>query len=124
MIALITVGTAYQIGKDRGYGIRDHELVNNSRMYFGITVLSQQSDRSYTVKIPGFTQDYPWDFCHPLKMPARVIDIKYEQRFGCKVVNGTGFVQPHEEKKNELQNGRHNSTAAEPAAWAGLETRR
>lgn len=103
-----------------GYAIRDHQLVTNTRTYFGVEVLSQQSDHSYTVRIPGFIQPYPWEFCHPLKMPAQVVDIKYEQRYGCKYVNGVGFVQPHKEKPYELQNG-HDPAAAKPAAVAGLE---
>lgn len=123
MILLLAVGVAYQIGKDRGYGIRDHELVQNTRMYFGVTVLSGKTDKNYTVQIPGFVKSYDWDFCHPVKMPAQVIDIKYEQRPGCKMVNGVGFLQIHEEKNYGIQNGR-NSTPAEPATWTGLEARR
>lgn len=88
------------IGLATGYGFRNHELVENTRMYFGVTVLSQQNDHEYTVRVPGYDRTYDWEFCHPLKMPSSLIDIKYEQRFGCKAVNGVGFVAPHEEKHN------------------------
>src|SRR5262249_52349456 len=57
-----------------GYGIRDHQLSANTREYFGVSVLSQQSDHRYTVKIPGYSKDYDWEFCHPLKMPGPLID--------------------------------------------------
>lgn len=111
MLMMLALGLAL------GYGVRDRELIANTRMYFGVTVMSQQSDRRYMVQIPGYIKSYDWEFCHPLKMPGPLIDIKYEQRFGCKAVNGVGFIQIHEEKKNELQTGRDSSTA-KPAAYA------
>lgn len=88
------------VGLGTGYGLRNIQLINNTRMYFGVVVLSQQNDHEYIVRIPGYDRTYDWEFCHPLKMPAALIDIKYEQRFGCKAVNGVGFVAPHEEKHN------------------------
>ena len=71
------------LGMVMGYGIRDHQLTSNTRTYSGVAVLSQQSDRQYTVQIPGYARAYDFEFCHPLKMPGPLIDIKYEQRFGC-----------------------------------------
>lgn len=104
---ILTVGIA------AGYAIRDHQLVNNSYMFSGVSVISQQSDRRYNVHIPGYEKIWDWEFCHPLKMPSPVIDIKYEQRFGCKAVYGVGFVSIHEDKKNAgIQNGRNTAEAA------------
>lgn len=104
------------IGLALGYGTRDHELNSNTRMYWGVSVISQQSDRRYQVHIPDYTKNWDWEFCHPLQMPGPLIDIKFEQRFGCKAVNGVGFVSIHQEEHNvELQNGR-DSTAATATA--------
>jgi hypothetical protein len=80
--------------------LRDHQLSSNTRSYTGVTVVSQQSDRRYGVIVPGYQKVWDWEFCHPLKMPAMVVDIQYEQKFGCKNVNGTGFVSIHKEDKN------------------------
>jgi hypothetical protein len=110
------------LGLAGGYGIRDHQLLTNSRMYFGVEVLSQQSDRRYQVHIPDYKQDWDWEFCHPQKMPGPLIDIKFEQRFGCKAVNGVGFVSIHKENRNaELPNGRTSTaaTATAPRLEAG-----
>jgi hypothetical protein len=73
-----------------GYGYRDHQLASNTRTYFGVSVLSQQSDRRYQVKIPGYTRTYDWEFCDPLKMPSPLVDIKYEQHYGwfCSTTSG------------------------------------
>lgn len=117
MIALITVGIAYQIGKDRGYGIRDHELTVNTFTYEGVAVNSQVSDHRYWMTIPGYIRQFDFDFCHPIKMPADIIDIKYEQKYACKQVYGVGFVQPHKERNNAaIQNGRYSATASETSA--------
>jgi len=106
-----------------GYAIRDHQLVTNTFTYEGVTVNSKVSDKQYWVTIPGYTRQRDFEFCHPLKMPANVIDLKYEQRYGCKQVYGVGFVQPHKETNNAaIQNGRGTATATE--ASAGLETGR
>lgn len=88
------------LGLLAGYAIRNQELASNTRTYFGVAVLSQQSEQRYMVRIPGDLKDWDWEFCHPVKMPSLLIDIRYEQRFGCKAVNGVGFVSIHEEKKN------------------------
>ena len=105
-----------------GYGIRDHQLVRNTFTYEGVVVNSQVSDSRYWMTIPGYTRQRDFEFCHPLKMPATVIDIKYEQKYGCKQVYGVGFVQPHKEKSNAtIQNGRDSTTATE--ATARLDSR-
>lgn len=111
------------IGCLLGYLIRDHQFVTNTRTYYGVTILSQQNDHQYTVHIPDYPRDWPWIFCHPLKMPSTVIDIRYEQRYGCKNVNGVGFVAPSKlkESRDAIQNG-HDSTAATTTAGRLAET--
>ena len=107
-------------GLGLGYGVRDHQLVANTFTYEGVTVNSQVTDRQYWMTIPGYARQRDFEFCHPLKMPADVIDIKYEQRYGCKQVYGVGFVQPHKEISDatnaEVQNGRDTATATETPA--------
>src|SRR5690348_8043534 len=101
------------MGVAGGYAIRDHQLIANTFTYEGVTVNSKVSDSRYWVTIPGYTRQRDFEFCHSLKMPADVIDLKYEQRYGCKQVYGVGFVQPHKEKNNvesDLQNGRGSAT--------------
>src|SRR5678815_5203439 len=74
MMILILLAATGLLGL--GYGIRDHQLVTNTLEYSGVAVLSQQNERSYTVNVPGYDKAYDWDFCHPLKMPSSLIDIK------------------------------------------------
>lgn len=105
-----------------GYLIRDHQLAVNTFVFEGVTVNSQVSDRQYWMTVPGYIRQRDFEFCHPLKMPAQVIDIKYEQKYGCKQVYGVGFVQPHKEKSSDtIQNGR--SSTASTEATARLDSR-
>lgn len=120
--SILTNVTILILGIIIGYASRDHQLVSNTRTYFGVSVLAQLNDRKYTVKVPGYQRTYDWEFCDPLAMPSQLIDIRYEQHYGCKLVNGIGFVSPHEENQNELQNGRHSATTP-TAAIARLEER-
>lgn len=109
------------VGMLAGILWRDHELISNTRMYFGVSVISQQSDRRYLVHIPDYKKNWDWEFCHPLIMPGPLVDIKYEQHGGCKVVNGIGFVSIHQEEHNAaIQNGRDTAAAtatAEATRW-------
>lgn len=101
-----------------GYFYRDHELKANTFTFTGVTIVHQQSERRYSVLIPGYTEEQHWRFCHPLEMPAKLVDIQFEQRYGCKQVYGVGFVLPHKEKN--VQIGRHSKTTA-ATTYAGLE---
>lgn len=119
--SVMSKATILILGIIIGYASRDHQLVSNTRTYFGVSVLAQLSDRKYTVRVPGYPRTYDWDFCDPLAMPSKLIDIRYEQHYGCKLVNGVGFVAPHQEKKDDqLQNGRY-STPASTTAFVRLE---
>jgi len=101
--------------------IRDHELVINTFTYEGVTINSQISDNRYLVTIPGYTRQRDFEFCHPIKMPALVIDIKYEQKYGCKQVYGVGFVQPHKEINNaSIQIGRNTATTSK-TTWTKFD---
>lgn len=86
-----------------GYGYRDHQLTTRTFEYDGVSVLSQQSDRRYGLLIPGYSREWDFEFCHALKMPSNLIDIKYEQRNGCKQVYGIGFVKIHKENQQNAQ---------------------
>jgi hypothetical protein len=101
-----------------GYGSRDHQLATNVFTYEGVAVNSRVSERQYWMTIPGYDRQRDFEFCHPLKMPADVIDIKYEQKYGCKQVYGVGFVQPHKERSDAatIQTGRDSATATEATA--------
>lgn len=115
---MLTPAAALTLGIFIGYEIRDHQFISNTRTYLGVSVLAQLDERRYTVHIPGYSRPYDWEFCHPLKMPSPLVDIKYEQRYGCKTVNGVGFVSVHNEEKNNarIQNGRDSTATAETTA--------
>jgi hypothetical protein len=105
------------LGIAAGYAGRDHQLISNTHLYEGVTVDQQLSEKEYKLIIPGYATKWDFEFCHPLKMPSVLIDIKYEQKYGCKQVYGVGFVQPHKEKTNAaIQNGRYSSPSAETAS--------
>lgn len=109
-VTAVKIGLGVVLGILLGMEIRDRQLISNSYMFWGVSIVSQQNDHQYMVHIPGYEKNWDWEFCHPLKMPGLLVDIKYEQRYGCKAVYGVGFVSLHKEKNNvELQNGR-NST--------------
>ena len=120
MMILILLAATGLLGL--GYGIRDHQLVTNTFTYEGVAVNSQVNERQYWMTIPGYADQRDFEFCHPLKMPAAVIDIKYEQKYGCKQVYGIGFVRPHKENSNaRIQNGRDPAAAPKTAARLGLK---
>ena len=107
-----------------GYQARNNELSKNTREYTGVVIVNKKNDNVYDVKVPGYVKTYNWEFCHPVKMPSDVVDIKYEQRYGCKQINGIGYLLTHKETKDvdklNLQNGRDPSASA-TSTWARLE---
>ena len=107
-------------GVGLGYGSREHQLATNTFTYEGVAVNSQVSEKRYWMTVPGYSSQRDFEFCHPLKMPAQVVDIKYEQKYGCKQVYGIGYVLTHKENRNaSIQNGRDPSAATEASARLG-----
>lgn len=110
------------IGCLLGYLIRDHQLTSNTFTFEGVKVNSQINDHQYWITIPGYSRQRDFEFCHPLKMPAPIVTIKYEQKYGCKQVYGVGFVEPYKEKINDsIQNGRNSTSSTETTAGLGGE---
>lgn len=90
--------------------------MENTREYHGVRIVSQTSEKQISVLIPGLPNEYSLVFCHPLKPPSDCINIKWEQKLGCKDVNENGYIEPSKETCPNVQNGHNTATTTEATA--------
>lgn len=100
LVAILAVTAAYQIGKDRGYGIRDRQLIENQLTYTDVAILKKVSDREFFIWPDRMKQQ------HITICPESTVgwyagelldDWTFEQRNGCKRV-----ISYHEKPKGEI----------------------
>jgi hypothetical protein len=98
---------------------RDHQLLSATMTFRHVRVLGKISDKRYLMQ-PSGMKAYDWEFCHDLTMPkemgretpAKYVDIKFEQRNGCKQIIGVGFLEISREENNYVETGRNPTTTA------------
>lgn len=89
MILLLVTGGAYQIGKDRGYGIRDHELASSIVPYTDVLILSPSQPNTDFDLQPDRMKPIPSKLCYlnvDWKVGELLADLTFEQRKDCKRV--------------------------------------